>query len=993
MNQCRELRHQIEEAVKLGWLAHLVKEVKKGKAKVLNTQLGEWKKGDKGTTPTEAPILMISKRNNTPKRKSTKESTRGLGKIMFPLFRETTILLIYVLNYRSNQYKDAKTLFAAIQTRFGGNEATKKTQKTLLKQMYENFSATSTESLDCIFNRLQKIVSQLAILDESISQEDLNLKFLRSLPSKWNTHVVIWRNKPDLDTMSFDDLYNNFKILALLSMRTRRFFQKTGRKITINGSDIAGYDKSKVECFNCDRMGHFVREYRGPRNQDSRNRNQDSSRRTVNVEETSSKAMVAIDGADISYKDSEISMLKSELEKLKQEKESNQLKIENFDNASKSLDKLIGSRITDKSRKGLGFVSYNAVPPPHTGLFLPPDLDLSYSTLEEFQQPEFEGYGPKTTKSVSEDISNEVRQSLDASLVEELVSDDKLEKKTIFPTADCNYHQRERVVSRNNLTRVNYNYSARKAHPSAYKNIVPIAVLMKTGLRPLNTARPINTAYPKTKVYSDRPMSHFSKSAQSIGHPQKEDQGYVDGGCSRHMTRNMSYLLDFKEFDRRYVTFRGGSKRGKITGFQVTPKVLHLHVVKRIFRYLKGTLLTKALDVSRFQSLDCSVLECLSLRLQKINTHVVVWRNKPNLDIISFDDLYNNFKTVEQKVKGTASSRLKLKFLELGTASTQVSTANLSDDTVYAFLASQPNGSQLVHEDLEQIHEDDLEEIDLKWQLALLSMRTRKRPGNQDNRSRNQDSSRRTINVEEISSKVMLAIDGAGLDWSFMADEKVLINMALMDFLDSKFNKFEFNLATYKSGLASVEEQLVFYKKNEVLFCKELAVLKRDISYKDSEISVLKKEFQQPEFEGYRSKTSKSVSEGTSNEVRESPDASLVEELVSKWGYKIVIENSIFPTVAKINFVKSQQQEKPVRKLVTYAKMYMSQTPRGNQRNWNNQKCQQLGSDFVMYNKACFVCGSFKPLWQANAITIKGIGCIWEYHTRVNLLIIANKAP
>ncbi|GKA32370.1 hypothetical protein Tco_0718737 [Tanacetum coccineum] len=112
-----------------------------------------------------------------------------------------------------NQYKDAKTLFAAIQTRFGGDEATKKTHKTLLKQMYENFSAPSTEYLDFIFKRLQKIVSQLAILGENISQEDLNLKFLRSLPSKWNTYVVVWSNKPDPDTMSFDDLYNNFKII------------------------------------------------------------------------------------------------------------------------------------------------------------------------------------------------------------------------------------------------------------------------------------------------------------------------------------------------------------------------------------------------------------------------------------------------------------------------------------------------------------------------------------------------------------------------------------------------------------------------------------------------------------------------------------------------------------------------------------------------------------------------------------------------------------
>ncbi|GJS61541.1 hypothetical protein Tco_0656325 [Tanacetum coccineum] len=103
---------------------------------------------------------------------------------------------------------------------FGGNDATKKTQKTLLKQSYENFNAPSTKSLDSIFNRLQKIISQLTILGENISQEDLNLKFLRSLPSEWNTHVVVWRNKPDLKTMIFDDLYNNFKIVEQEVKRT-----------------------------------------------------------------------------------------------------------------------------------------------------------------------------------------------------------------------------------------------------------------------------------------------------------------------------------------------------------------------------------------------------------------------------------------------------------------------------------------------------------------------------------------------------------------------------------------------------------------------------------------------------------------------------------------------------------------------------------------------------------------------------------------------------
>ncbi|GJZ82835.1 hypothetical protein Tco_0648008, partial [Tanacetum coccineum] len=122
----------------------------------------------------------------------------------------TSTLLIPGPVTTEEKYKDAETLFAAIQIRFGGNEATK---KTLLKQMYENFSAPSTESLDYIFNMLQKIVSQLAILGENISQEDFNLKFLRSLLCEWNTHVVVWRNKPDLDTMSFDDLFNNFRIV------------------------------------------------------------------------------------------------------------------------------------------------------------------------------------------------------------------------------------------------------------------------------------------------------------------------------------------------------------------------------------------------------------------------------------------------------------------------------------------------------------------------------------------------------------------------------------------------------------------------------------------------------------------------------------------------------------------------------------------------------------------------------------------------------------
>ncbi|GJU54732.1 putative ribonuclease H-like domain-containing protein [Tanacetum coccineum] len=328
-----------------------------------------------------------------------------------------------------------------------------------------------------------------------------------------------------------------------------------------NGSQLVYEDLEQIHEDDTDEMDLkwqleliSMRTRRGPRNQDSRNKNQENSRRAVNVEETSSKAMVAIDGTgfDWSY------LADDELEKLKKDKESNQLKIENFDNASKSLDKLIGSQITNKSRRGVGFVSYNVVPPPHTGLFSPPNLDLSYSSLEEFQQPEFEGYGPKTSKSVSEDIYN-----------------DKLEKKTVSPTVTkmefVRPKQQEKPVKLTTITikgkrwylGISYtrceftNYSAKKAHPSAHRNMAPRAVLMNISLRPLNTARPVNIAHPKTTVYSARPMSRSST---------KEDSGYFDSGCSRHMTGNMSYLSNFKEFDRGYVTFGRGANGGKITG-------------------------------------------------------------------------------------------------------------------------------------------------------------------------------------------------------------------------------------------------------------------------------------------------------------------------------------------------------------------------------------------------------------------------------------------
>ncbi|GKC31878.1 hypothetical protein Tco_1039172 [Tanacetum coccineum] len=162
-----------------------------------------------------------------------------------------------------------------------------------------------------------------------------------------------------------------------------------------------------------------------------------------------------------------------------------------------------------KSRKGVKFVSYNAIPPPPTGLFSSPNVDLSYSGLEEFQHPEFKGYGPKPSKSVSENTSNEVRESLDAPLVKELVLDNKLEKKIVFPTvAKIEFvrpKQQEKPVRKPVKYAETYRLTAITIKEKGW-NMVPRAILMKTGLRLLNIARPVNTAHPKTTVYSARPM-------------------------------------------------------------------------------------------------------------------------------------------------------------------------------------------------------------------------------------------------------------------------------------------------------------------------------------------------------------------------------------------------------------------------------------------------------------------------------------------------------
>ncbi|GJX85478.1 ribonuclease H-like domain-containing protein [Tanacetum coccineum] len=482
--------------------------------------------------------------------------------------------------------------------------------------------------------------------------------------------------------------------LSLLSVRAKKYYQKTGKKIFINSNDIAGYDKSKVECYNCHKLGHFARECRATRSKEDQFRNQDNTRKPGNKQDTS-KAMLAIDGVgfdwsemaeeqvqtnmalmafsdsevytdktcsktclnnyetlkkqyddllakqlqtkfesatykrgldtveaqlvtyrknevlfseevvvlkrDVEFKQYEINKLKAEFEKLKQAKDAIDFKIENFDKASKDLDQLLGSQITDKSKKGFG---YCAVPPPHPLIYNRPNkLDLSYSGLDEFKEPEFKGYGPEnskkesnivkesdnskensdkslvkelesqvkssfvkdcgcnTSKKVSEVEPKKVRENNDAPIIEDWVSDDeeqdesitKPEKKTITPTAakiekPVRKSVRYAEMYRSQRPRGNQrNWNGQKSNQLGSEFVMYNKACFNCGS--FNHVQRNCTYHQKKKV----------------GKPQHDDKGFVDSGYSRHMTGNIAYLSDFKQFDGGYVAFGGGAYDGKIS--------------------------------------------------------------------------------------------------------------------------------------------------------------------------------------------------------------------------------------------------------------------------------------------------------------------------------------------------------------------------------------------------------------------------------------------
>ncbi|GJU46846.1 putative ribonuclease H-like domain-containing protein [Tanacetum coccineum] len=275
-----------------------------------------------------------------------------------------------------------------------------------------------------------------------------------------------------------------------------------------------------------------------------------------------------------------------------QEEKRFEFKIAKFEKSSKDLDQLLASQITDKSKKGFG---YNAVPSPHPLILnRPTPLDLSYSGLQEFKQPEVNEYGlrdsnvmPITGCDKESDNSKEntddslkQQQKTDSSLVKSPLKVDKDWKEKFFCPANQVREAEPKKARENNDAPIIEDWVSddeeevepipkvekKTAIPTATKKeSVKTEKPIRRSVRPnVNTvrARGFNDVKPSA-CWVWRPIK---PNGASLSNSQLNDKGFVDSGCSRHMSGNIAHLSDFKDFDGGYVTFGGGANGGRITG-------------------------------------------------------------------------------------------------------------------------------------------------------------------------------------------------------------------------------------------------------------------------------------------------------------------------------------------------------------------------------------------------------------------------------------------
>ncbi|GJS74216.1 hypothetical protein Tco_0707057 [Tanacetum coccineum] len=303
---------------------------------------------------------------------------------------------------RRNEMKARGTLLMALPNKDQLKFHSYKDAKLLMEALEK-----SSETIDHTFDRSQKLITQLEIQGEIITQEDMNLKLLRSLPSEWKTHALIWRNKQEIETISLDDLYSNLKIyepkISGSSSITQNLqnvaFVSSNSNSSKNEADNTAYEVSATHTQSNPTSGDNLKQIdpddleemdlqwemamltirarrfikRTGRQLDvngqrkSGNRGRKINRRTVTVETPTENALVTQDGIrgyDWSYQAEEEHPTNFSL-----------MTHTSSGSSSSSDSEMLENQENNKSKSDKG---YHAVPPPFTGNFMPRKPDLTF---------------------------------------------------------------------------------------------------------------------------------------------------------------------------------------------------------------------------------------------------------------------------------------------------------------------------------------------------------------------------------------------------------------------------------------------------------------------------------------------------------------------------------------------------------------------------------------------------------------------------------------
>nr|GEW66950.1 hypothetical protein [Tanacetum cinerariifolium] len=480
-----------------------------------------------------------------------------------------------------------------------GNKETKKVQKTLLKQQYKNFAGLSSESLDQIHDRLQKLISQLEILRESLSQEDINL------------NLKIYEAEVKSSSFASTSTQN----IAFVSSQTTN---NTNDPVSAVASVSAASAKVLVFALpNMDTLSN-ASIYSFFSSQSNSPQLENDDLKQIDADD--------IEVIDLKWKMAMLTVRASYDWSFQAEEKPTNYAFMAFTSSSssssniKSDDSLPASPIHDRyhSRDG-----YHAVPPLYTGTFMPPKPDLVFHDAPNVNETDHHAFNVDLSPTKpNKDLSHIHRPS--APIIDDWVSDSKDDyeltiirqpfqkpkskgnhrnRKACFVCKsldhlikDCNFDEKKMAQTyiRNCAQRGNHQHYTSMTLPNPQRHVVPTAVLTQSRLVPITAARPVIAVVPKPHVTRPRqvktivtkpylpPRRHINHSPSPkasnfplkvtdvkapMGNPQHalKDKGVIDSGCSRHLTGNMSYLSNFKELNGGYVAFGGNPKDGKIS--------------------------------------------------------------------------------------------------------------------------------------------------------------------------------------------------------------------------------------------------------------------------------------------------------------------------------------------------------------------------------------------------------------------------------------------